>query len=156
MRLLPLAVLATSFTLSSFTLSTSANGCAENLPKSYGHVTVDQVVGVYDGDTITVTVENWPSVIGDAIGVRVAGVDTPEIRGKCASEKALARSARELTRTAVTSASKVELYNLRRDKYFRLLADVCVDGKNLSKLLLEAGLAYAYDGGTKQSWCGEG
>ena len=132
----------------------SANPCKDDLPKSFGHVMVDAIVGVYDGDTIRVRIENWPPIIGESIGVRVNGVDTPEIRGKCPAEKSLAREARAVTRTAVSSARQVELRNLRRDKYFRLLADVCVDGKALSDLLMANGLGHPYEGGTKGSWCG--
>ena len=133
----------------------TANPCTEDLPKSFGHVLVDSIVGVYDGDTIRVRIEDWPPIVGEAIGVRVNGVDTPEIRGKCPEEKALARQARSFTRSAVTNAKSVELRNLRRDKYFRLLADVCVDGLALSDLLMANGLAYRYEGGRKESWCGE-
>ncbi|MDX1505192.1 MAG: thermonuclease family protein [Spongiibacter sp.] len=137
-----------------FSTLSQASPCEADLPKSYGHVQVDAVVGVYDGDTITVRIENWPAIVGESIGVRVNGVDTPEIRGKCASEKVLAKKARAFTRTAVTEAGIVELRNLRRDKYFRLLADVCVDGQSLTEMLVQSGLAYRYDGGKKQSWCG--
>lgn len=131
----------------------SADPCKDELPKSFGHVLVDSIVGVYDGDTIRVRIENWPPIIGESIGVRVNGIDTPEIRGKCPAEKSLARKARSFTRTVVTGAQQVELRNLRRDKYFRLLADVCVDGKALSEMLLEKGLGHPYEGGRKGSWC---
>lgn len=131
----------------------SADPCKEDLPKSFGHVRVDSIVGVYDGDTIRVRIEDWPPIIGESIGVRVSGVDTPEIRGKCAAEKSLARQARAFTRSAVTTAQQVELRNLRRDKYFRLLADVCVDGKALAELLMAKGLGHPYEGGKKGSWC---
>ncbi|WP_372796661.1 thermonuclease family protein [Litorivivens sp.] len=130
-----------------------ANPCTNELPKSFGHVRVDSIVGVYDGDTIRVRIDNWPPIIGEAIGVRINGIDTPEIRGKCPEEKALAREARAFTRDAVTAAKAVELRNLQCDKYFRLLADVCVDGQALSSLLISNNLAYPYEGGRKQSWC---
>jgi len=45
------------------------------------------------------------------------------------------------------------LHNLGRDKYFRVLADVMIDGKNLTDLLIKKGLGKPYDGGTKSSWC---
>ena len=131
----------------------AANPCNEELPGSYGHVLADEVVGVYDGDTITVTINDWPSLIGQAIAVRVAGVDAPEIRGECAAEKVLAREARAFTRKAVTGAKRVELRNLRRDKYFRVLADVCLDGKPLSDGLIREGLGRHYEGGRKLGWC---
>ena len=141
------------FALASAALSANANPCAESLEKSYGQVSVDRIVGIYDGDTITVTINDWPELIGNAISVRVAGIDTPEIRGRCEIEKAMARDARRFTRDAVTGAKKVELHNLRRDKYFRILADVCLDGDALSDRLVSAGFARRYEGGSRRSWC---
>ncbi len=52
------------------------------------------VVRVYDGDTLTVDAHPWPHITVRT-SVRVDGIDAPEIRGKCDSEKALAREARE-------------------------------------------------------------
>ena len=44
--------------------------------------------------------------------------------------------------------------NLERGKYFRIVADVYVDGEDLGGLLVEAGAAVRYDGGKKTtSWC---
>ena len=53
----------------------------------------------------------------------------------------------------IRSGRKIELRNLQRDKYFRLLADVYVDNKSLGARLKRAGLARAYNGGTKTTWC---
>lgn len=130
-----------------------ADACKDARPGSYGNVTVSTLVGVYDGDSFTVSIEGWPRVIGDAIGVRVAGVDTPELRGKCPAEKVLARKARAFTRSALLSAKTIELRNLRRDKYFRILADVCIDGEPLADQLISSGVGYRYEGGKKQGWC---
>ncbi len=47
------------------------------------------VIGVYDGDTLTVDAHPWPQITVRT-SVRVRGIDTPEIRGKCSSEKAQA------------------------------------------------------------------
>ena len=43
----------------------------------------------YDGDTIKITMPGLPPEIA-AISVRVAGIDAPEIKGKCDSERAKA------------------------------------------------------------------
>ena len=45
-----------------------------------------------------------------------------------------------------------------KDKYFRILADVKVDGRDLKEILLKNDLAYEYDGGTKKqkNWCNRG
>lgn len=121
--------------------------------KQYGSVVASEVRSIYDGDTFKVTIESWPPIIGQSIGIRVSGVDTPEIRGKCDREKQLARKAKKHTVAFLRSGGEVELRNLKRDKYFRIVADVYVSGHSLTKSLLAAGLGYKYHGGKKQSWC---
>ena len=50
-------------------------------------------------------------------------------------------------------ADKIELRDVKRGKYFRLLATVYVDGKSLGDGLVQKGLAVVYGGGTKKDWC---
>ena len=69
-----------------------------------------------------------PAVFGDDINIRVAGVDTPEIRGKSPAEKALAIEARDRVRELLTNAKTIDLLNVERGKYFRLVASVRIDG----------------------------
>jgi endonuclease YncB( thermonuclease family) len=71
------------------------------------------VVSVYDGDTITVAAVPWPGVT-IRVGVRVEGIDTPEIRGACEAEKDLAFRARDRVRELV--GATVELRNIRHGK----------------------------------------
>ena len=68
-----------------------------------------------------------PAVFGDDINIRVAGVDTPEIRGKCPAEKALAIEARDRVRELLTKAKTIDLLNVERGKYFSLFANVRID-----------------------------
>ena len=49
----------------------------------------------YDGDTITFNLPNLHPIIGKKIRVRLNGIDTPEIKGKCDKEKYDAEQARE-------------------------------------------------------------
>lgn len=121
--------------------------------KTYGNVIVSEVSSIYDGDTFTVSIKGWPRVAGERISVRVWGIDTPEMRGKCEEEKLLAREARKHTVAMLREAKTVQLVNLRRDKYFRLLAEVSVDGKDLGYSLIKNNLARPYDGGKKIGWC---
>ena len=115
-----------------------------------------EYVRAYDADTITVDVKGIPAVFGDDIGIRVAGVDTPEIKGKCAAEKKLAIKARDRVRGLLESAKTIDLLNVERGKYFRLVARVEIDGTDLSQLLLKEGYAVEYDGGKKtKNWCEE-
>ena len=108
-----------------------------------------QIVSVHDGDTFTVNMVGWPEVVGKKIGIRIKGIDTPELHDKRAEMRAKAMIARTFTCLKLKSASVITLQNLSRDKYFRLDADVLVDGQDLGKMLLERKLAVPYDGGTK-------
>jgi|SRR5690554_3099989 len=122
-------------------------------PKEYGHAVVDEVTSIYDADTFTVNIHGWPSIVGERISVRVKGIDAPEIRGKCRAEIIRARRAKEFTVEQLRSAKRIELKNLGRDKYFRILADVFVDGRSLAQQLVQQDFARLYDGGRKASWC---
>lgn len=121
--------------------------------RTYGDVAVTEVVSIYDGDTFTVNIKDWPSVAGERISVRIAGIDTPEMRGRCDYEKQRAREAKQFTVAALRNARQIRLQNLQRDKYFRLLSDVYVDGENLGALLMQQGFAVPYAGKTKIDWC---
>ncbi len=116
-----------------------------------GPITAD-VVSVYDGDTLTVDAHPWPQITVRT-SVRVDGIDTPEIRGKCDSEKAMAREARDLARES--DGEHIHLRNVGLGKYAgRVIADVFTeDGRRLADVLIEARLARVYDGGERQGWC---
>jgi micrococcal nuclease len=119
----------------------------------YGTVTVSKVISVYDGDTFRVDIDSLPPIVGKNIAIRLNGVDTPEIRGKCKYEKDLAVKARDFVRNKLANAKEIKLTKLQRGKYFRVVADVMVDGVSLEQELLENELAYKYTGGKKSSWC---
>ena len=119
----------------------------------YGTVTVSKVISVYDGDTFRVNIDSLPPIVGKNIPIRVNGVDTPEIRGKCQYEKNLALEARDFVRAKLGNAEEIKLINLQRGKYFRVVANVVVDGVSLEQELLDNKLAYRYDGGKKLNWC---
>ncbi|BBN59294.1 thermonuclease family protein [Hydrogenovibrio marinus] len=121
--------------------------------KTYGSAMVSEVTSIYDGDTFRVNINGWPAVVGHHIPIRLNGADTPEMRGKCQFEKDLARQAKQFTVSQLRSAKVIELKNIMRGKYFRLVADVYVDGKSLAEELLQRKLAVAYEGGTKTNWC---
>lgn len=133
-----------------FLSALSANSYAEN----YGSIRGVTFVRNYDGDTITVNLKNMSDIIGKEIPIRVNGVDTPEINGNCDAEKTLAESARTFVFNQLSNASKIILNNTSRGKYFRIIADVNYDGKDLASVLINNGLAVAYDGtGQRIDWC---
>lgn len=109
----------------------------------------------YDADTITVKIPGVHPLIGEKISVRVLGIDSAEMKTKNSCEYQSARYARKLVEAELKRAKNIELRNVQRDKYFRILADVVVDGVLIKDLLLKNKLAVAYDGGTKAKvdWC---
>lgn len=119
----------------------------------YGRVTVDEVRSIYDADTFHVTINDWPDIIGKSMSIRVLGVDAPEMRGKCQSEKLAARRAKQHTVELLRSAKVIELTNMKCGKYFRILANVMIDGKSLADSLIKNGFARPYDGGKRGGWC---
>lgn len=116
-------------------------------------VSVSRVISVYDGDTFRVDIDELSDIVGKNIAIRILGIDTPEIRGQCEKEKQLAIKARDFTRYYLNNASNIQLSNLKRDKYFRLLADVYIDGESLAAALLVNNLAVRYSGNKKSNWC---
>ena len=121
----------------------------------YGNATVSEVRTIYDGDSFRVTINGWPDIIGKSVPIRMLGVDTPEMRGKCEAEKILARQAKQHTVALLRSGKVIELTNMQRGKYFRILANVIIDGKSLGDSLVSNGLARIYDGGKRGGWCDE-
>lgn len=107
------------------------------------------VVKVRDGDTFVINIENVPDVFGKNIAVRIRGIDTPELNDKREEIRNIAIKAKEELERLLTSGEKVILYNLGRDKYFRLLASVKVDNIDVAEYLVKEGLAKSYDGGAK-------
>ena len=119
----------------------------------YGTVTVSKVISVYDGDTFRVDIDSLSPIVGKNIRIRLNGVDTPEIQGKCQHEKDLALKARDFVRNKLANAKEIKLTKLQRGKYFRVVANVYLDGVSLEQELLENKLAYKYTGGKKSNWC---
>jgi micrococcal nuclease len=109
----------------------------------------------YDADTITFNIKGVPAIIGKNISVRVRHIDSPEIRTNNSCEKNAARAAKKLIENLLKNAKRIDLENVDKDKYFRILADVKVDGQDLKQVLLKNNLAYSYEGATKKKmdWC---
>jgi len=128
--------------------------CFESLEAThtYGNLFVEKLERVHDGDTFIVNIAHVHPLIGKEISVRINGIDSPEITDHRPNIKELAIKARDYVIERLKHAQVIELLNTRRDKYFRILADVEVDGVNLADELLREGLALPYDGGTKPIW----
>jgi len=120
---------------------------------SYGSATVSAVTSIYDGDTFRANIEGFPTIVGEHMSIRISGIDTPELRGKCPQEKTQAKLAKQFTVKHLRSGKEITLKNIKRGKYFRLIADVYVDGINLAEQLIKHNHAIEYHGKTKKNWC---
>ena len=122
--------------------------------ESYGDYQGAIYIQNYDGDTIRFNLPDYPPIAGKDIRVRLNGIDTPEIKGKCQKEKYEAEQARDMVSDLLKDAEKITLKNMKRGKYFRIAADIIFDGENLADVLIEAGMAIKYYGGKKtHKWC---
>ena len=110
------------------------------------------VLRVIDGDTLRVRAHIW---LGHSVevSVRVRGIDAPEIRGKCASERSLAAQAKSAAASLV--GKRVLLRDVGPDKYAgRVVATVETATGDLAEALKSMRLARPYDGGKRTGWCG--
>ena len=107
---------------------------------------------MYDGDTITI-VSKLPYDASPLyrFPVRLAGIDTAEIKGKTERERELAQEAKSALQKLILN-KVVALKNLKTEKYGRVLADVYLGDLHLNQWLLDNKYAVQYSGGTKTNW----
>lgn len=98
---------------------------------SYPAVIEGRVVGVHDGDTITVLQAK------KTYKIRLASIDAPEL-----SQAYGQVSKRFASDFAFGKLARVEVQGV--DRYGRYLGEVFVDGHSLNRALLAAGLAWHY------------
>lgn len=121
--------------------------------KPLPHIYKADVLSVYDGDSIKVSLELMPDLFFSR-SIRINGIDTPEIRGKCSKEKRLAKKSKDLT--TVLAGQQVILKNVFEGKFAgRLVGDVyTLNNEKIADILINHKLARSYDGKSKrQSWC---
>tara|TARA_B110000037_G_C17118292_1_gene504705 strand:- start:1131 stop:1586 length:456 start_codon:yes stop_codon:yes gene_type:complete len=123
--------------------------CYRDTIKFIPPVTSGFVIKVYDGDTITIA-SKLPYSHSPLyrFSVRINGIDCPEIRTSDPNEKECAQMAKEFLHNLLMNKTVI-LKEVDTDKYGRLLADVYIDNKNISDLMIEKNFAVKYDGGTK-------
>ena len=112
------------------------------------------VVEILDGDTFLADAQVWPGH-SVRVNIRIRGIDAPEMKARCAVEKAAALRAREAL-TLIVGDGRVSISNIGGAKYYgRVLADVATqDGQAVAAILLGEELVRAYAGGRRESWCG--
>lgn len=108
------------------------------------------VIKVYDGDTITIA-QRLPYLKSPLyrFSVRLAGIDSPEIKGKTDEEKSAAKISQKVLEKLVLNKN-ITIKNVKTEKYGRLLADVYLGDIHINRWLLDNNYAIPYVGGTKK------
>ncbi|MGH1452776.1 MAG: thermonuclease family protein [Paracoccaceae bacterium] len=102
-----------------------------------------RVTCVVDGDTL------WYH----GTKIRLIGIDTPEIEGRCAAERQIAAQAtRYLTNLLNTGLRKIAFDG--EDRYGRALARLWVTEGEVGPAMLAAGLAEPFPRREPPPWCG--
>jgi micrococcal nuclease len=108
---------------------------------------------VLDGDTFLAEAVVWPGHTV-RVNVRIRGIDAPEMKARCESERAAAERAREAL-ASLFDAGPVAISNITGAKYYgRVLADVTTaGGQGVASILLGENLVRPYGGGRREGWC---
>lgn len=157
-KLIYIAVMSTSLFLPALAaMIPHAAGAAPNIVSPRRDIIAGpirgEVVDILDGDTVSVRLHVW---IGQVVEthVRIDGIDTPEMKGKCTAERDKALSARNEIEKLINKR-QIILSNIRLEKYAgRVLATATTaSGVNIAEHMIEKGLARAYAGAKRQGWC---
>ena len=97
------------------------------------------LISVTDGDTFKARVPVWDGV-EIVTAVRLSGIDTPELKGKCPAEKVLALKAK--ARLAELLVGTIVISEVEPDKFSgRVDALVTANGQDVAGILVADGLA---------------
>ena len=133
-------------------LALCACTCATALAADYAW----PIVRIVDGDTVAVDAStDLPPELA-RLNVRLRGVDTPEKggRAKCPFERQAGQAATAFTETAIAKALHILVRDPEWGKWGgRVVADVILDGRSLSAVLIATGHCRPYSGGRRGSWC---
>lgn len=105
---------------------------------SYGSAVVSQILKIDIQGTLYCNIENFPPLIGKNMPVRLK--DLKPANSTEANQKIQAFLSALLMNKA-ESKPKIQLTNIQRGKTFCLCADIFCDGKDISEMLIEKGLA---------------
>jgi len=108
----------------------------------------------YDGDTCNAKMLGVPDTL-KKIKIRINGIDTPEIKGKCEREKKLALEAKVFINDLIKNSTVIYLKNMKWGKYGgRVVADLYIDKRDYREYLEGKNFYVEYYGGKKiKDWC---
>ena len=142
MKYLLIPLIATIFLPTTVNTETwvEVSNFSKNLENSTNKTQIIQAIesitieNCYDGDTCT-------SNTGEKI--RLACIDTPEIRGPRANPE-LAKAARDFLNSQI-AGKKVSIRRITKDRYGRTIGELSIKGTNIQKLMVSKGYAKIYE-----------
>jgi micrococcal nuclease len=107
---------------------------------------------VIDGDTIDTGIVVGPTL--SSLKLRIEGIDTPEMKGKCEKERMLAREAKDFLAQTMKD-QEVHINYHGWDKYGgRVVGVPYIHDVPMNEEMIRRGYAVPYGGGKKmKDWC---
>lgn len=101
------------------------------------------IIGVYDGDTVT-AIADLGFHVNKEIKIRLAGIDTPEIRGAERPDGLVSK--KRMEDLVLNKEVIIKTYKDKQEKYGRWLADIFIPESDISvnQMLINEGLAIPY------------
>lgn len=127
------------------------NSCS-NTDTSFNCV---KYIETIDGDTVIFDLHDVPKYFGENAHIRIKGIDAPELHSNNSCEKKAALKAKEKVSQILIAAKIINLTEIGKEKYGRILANIIADDTNIGEILLKEKLAIRYQGKTKKklNWC---
>jgi micrococcal nuclease len=115
---------------------------------------IKQILKVVDGDTIDADIDLGFSISLEK-RIRLAAVDTPESRTADANEKKYGLESKEWLKHKLENAKNILIKTELPDsteKYGRIIGHLFINDQanSLNEQMIDAGMAWTYDGGTKK------
>ena len=112
--------------------------------RNYGGAVVEKVLDVEDENlyTFRCNIKDWPAIIGKDIPVTIKNIEPPSIvTEQNMPNKFFELQVQKFLEEKLADAKNIDLERIQRGERFCLIADVMLDGKNLSRILIENGFA---------------
>ena len=108
----------------------------------------------YNGNVCRFTIPDVHPLLGQAVNVRIRGIETPRLEGPCDAEKTGGERVKEYLNNLLARAERIDLVTASRGTYFRIVADVKADGMDVGEHLISRGMARPYnEDGVRSKWC---
>ena len=106
----------------------------------------------FNGESPTLRISTFPGQFTEEVN-HIAGIQVPDLHGKCVKERTLAVTARNDLKEML-EGKPLKVMVLGRDNRGRLELVVHVDGHDVAEALVKLGDAAPYSGeGPRHDWC---